>query len=302
MSISYNILGEKKMDYYIQTLPDDICKNSPYKRENGIVLTKIPYTQDFKPHTTTIASEALRGDKTSLRWLVENIGVDGGYYHDFTLPFHDFKAPWVGGLAQGLAISALVRASEHCKNPIYLEVAEKAFEGLKKHCYKSGWIYEYPGVKSILNGFIYALFGVLDLSNTGHKGAKRLYNRSFSTFIENLPSYDLGYWSRYSLMNDTPATKFYHQIHVDQLFALYRVSGHPMLMDYHFKFKEYMSRRFCYAKSKLVRLWGYMDTPLFTEDGLLKKYNKRRKWLKTNNVVSEDPHFMSKKGVPNENK
>jgi len=111
--------------------------------------------------------------------LVDNIKKDGTYKHNFVFPFYDnFPKPWVGGLAQGLAISALVQANN-------VEVAEKAFNGLQNNCIHvdglgNTWIEEYPLAPpvKILNGFIYALFGVYDLyKKTGNEEAEELWKK-----------------------------------------------------------------------------------------------------------------------------
>jgi len=38
--------GEQKMNYYIDSLPFSKAKGHPFKY-NGVILTKIPYTQDY---------------------------------------------------------------------------------------------------------------------------------------------------------------------------------------------------------------------------------------------------------------
>ena len=158
------------MNYHIDILPFSVSKKHPYKYDkNGVILSKIPYTQDYHHHATSIASCAIyykgidnKIADSQIKWLINNISDDGGYYHNFILPFYNFNIPWVGGLAQGLAISALVKANE-------IKTAEKAFRCLKNRCifideFENVWIEEYPTSPpaQILNGFIYELFGVYD--------------------------------------------------------------------------------------------------------------------------------------------
>ena len=48
------------MSYYIDTLLGDEAKGSPHKFDSkGVILTKIPYTQEYHYHATAIASYAL---------------------------------------------------------------------------------------------------------------------------------------------------------------------------------------------------------------------------------------------------
>jgi len=267
------------MKYHINVLPGDIHKNSPHRfDENGVIQTKIPYTQEYHYHATAISSYAISNvDKpeifnAQINWLVKSISKDGAYVHHFTLPFYkNFPKHWSGGLAQGLAISALLLADEE-------KTAEHAFNYLKKECVyvdENGnyWIEEYPlehPVK-ILNGFIYALFGVYDLfKKTNNASASLLWAEGIETIKLNLHRYDLGSWSKYDLLDELPATRFYNEVHVKQLIALYRITTDNMFLDYAKKWDKYTRRIQMLRLKKIIKKNGFV--------GCWNKYRQKRKW------------------------
>ena len=272
-----------KVDYHINILPDDISKGTPHKfDENGVIMSKIPYTQEYHYHTTTIASYILSNLDSKkvfypqLKWLLENQDDDGLYWHDFTLPFYDFEKPWVGGLAQGLAISALIRTS-------YADEAKRAFYGLCKKCImtdrdKNVWIAEYPKIPTILNGFIYALFGVYDIIPYTKK-ARILWDDCLRTLYNNLPKYDIGYWSRYDLETGIPSTEFYHKIHIDQMGVLSDLSqGHGDIFRlYNRKWQWQLNHVWSRLRAKIKR-----DRMIIKKHGAFGIYNcykEKKRWL-----------------------
>src|SRR6185295_2355241 len=65
-------------------------------------------------------------------WLRDNLERNSAnipvWQHHFDWDYRDtLKAPWYSGLAQGQAISVLVRAHSQTKKPEYLEAAQRAF-------------------------------------------------------------------------------------------------------------------------------------------------------------------------------
>jgi heparosan-N-sulfate-glucuronate 5-epimerase len=151
------------------------------------------------------------------------------------------KAPWYSGLAQGQGISLLVRAHRDTKNSDYLYAAELAFSSLLLPIEQGGvqfadergdlWLEEYlvSPPTHILNGFIWALWGVYDYYlATSDLRAHELFYRCAQTLVRNLDRYDLGYWSLYEL-SEAPlpmvASPFYHRLHVVQLRILSHLTG-----------------------------------------------------------------------------
>ena len=97
------------------------------------------------------------------------------WMHDFNWPYRQLlRAPWYSGLAQGNGVSLLVRAAKATGEAAYADAAHAAFESLLRPVSDGGvlvtdaggdiWIEEYlvDPPSHILNGFIWALWGVYD--------------------------------------------------------------------------------------------------------------------------------------------
>ena len=203
----------------------------------------------------------------SSRWLLEHlVTTEAGtrlwaHHFDFEY-FRRLVAPWFSGLAQGQGLSVLVRAYAETGDENYLHAAEQVFRSLALPIAQGGvqyqaqdgylWIEEYlvDPPTHILNGFIWALWGIYDyyLVN-GSNEAKRLFDAYVKTLLHHLPTYDLRFWSLYEL---TPqhiqsiASPFYHELHIVQLDIMYRLTGEPL-------FDEYAKRWSAYAQNAFYR-------------------------------------------------
>ena len=134
---------------------------------------------------------------------------DGCLRHYYTLPYgHDLEPGWIGGLTQGLTASAFALSGD-------TEYAERAARGLLKYCYKDGVIFERPG-HLILNGWIYAIFGLYDAGIS--------IDQCVAVLLKMLPVFDCGYWSKYDDIGMISPV-FYHHVHIEQLQALRRITG-----------------------------------------------------------------------------
>jgi heparosan-N-sulfate-glucuronate 5-epimerase len=182
----------------------------------------------------------------SARWLERSLtsntfGVPV-WMHHFNWPYRQLlKAPWYSGLAQGNGVSLLVRAAEATSDRGFTAAAHRAFQSLQLDVSRGGvlvtdprgrvWIEEYlvDPPSHILNGFIWALWGVHDYARwTGSEDAQRLFETCVSTIESALSEYDTGRWSLYELPAGgapMPASRYYHQLHIVQLRVLERLTG-----------------------------------------------------------------------------
>ena len=119
--------------------------------------------------------------------------------------------------------------------------AEKAFVALTRPITDGGvlfeddesnlWIEEYlvSPPTHILNGFIWALWGVFDYwLATEDTLARKVFDRGVQTLLQNLARFDTGYWSLYELSGTRMkmlASPFYHQLHSVQLRILSTLTG-----------------------------------------------------------------------------
>lgn len=161
---------------------------------------------------------------------------------------HGLKRPWISGMAQGEAISVLCRAYLLTGVSEWLDLAVGAVRVFSLPSTRGGvldylddtWpVYQESPTQppsNILNGFMYALFGLDDLAQvTADPLPQRLLSDGLESLCRCLPRWDLGYWSRYDLYDPArpnPASLTYHQLHIAQLEALFRRFGAPELSQW----------------------------------------------------------------------
>ena len=155
------------------------------------------------------------------------------WVYDFDLPFYQLRAPWISAMAQGEAISLLLRAFEISGNKKYIACSREAFRAFRHPVAEGGVcdrlhndlvFEEYPTdpPSHVLNGFIFALLGVYDYALFfGENEAKLLLDEALESLEKNLHLWFTGSWSRYDLHPTRRlASKMYHRLHVRQLYML----------------------------------------------------------------------------------
>ncbi|MGH9504294.1 MAG: D-glucuronyl C5-epimerase family protein [Terriglobales bacterium] len=206
-------------------------------------------------------------------WLVRHLEPNASgvpvWNHLFDWEYRTvLKAPWYSGLAQGQGISLLVRIGQETGRSDYLDAAARAFISFSKSTGEGGvvftdergdiWFEEYivSPPTHILNGFIWAAWGVYDFFLATRDGAaQQLFNRAVDTLRKNLDSYDLGFWSLYEHSGTRlpmVASPFYHQLHVAQLRLMHRLTGDDVFSRYAECWETYARSR-----SKRTRAWCY---------------------------------------------
>lgn len=214
-------------------------------------------------------------------WLRDNLRANPKgvpvWMHEFDWEYaQTLKAPWYSGLAQGQGISCLLRAHGATRDAGFLEAAHRAYEAFRLDTEHGGvcrfpgeeaWIEEYltEPPTSILNGFIWASWGVYDFAiATKDVHANVLWKRSVATLERHLQDYDTGWWSLY----DRAPTKirclaspFYHQLHIVQLQVMHRLTGRASFREYAERFAGYQMsgwrRRRALAHKALFKVTHY---------------------------------------------
>jgi len=208
----------------------------------------------------------------SADWLVDRLRQNQKglwvWMHDFDWEYQEIlKSPWYSGLAQGQGISLLVRAFLLTGEDRYREDTDRAYAAFEKDIDQGGvtcrdeegcwWIEEYLVSRPthILNGFIWAMWGIYDYYIlTRDSAVKTLWDDGLQTIAKNLKKYDAGYWSLYDLSDramKNPASAFYHALHIVQLKVLYLLSGIEIFKSYSDIWEGYLhntinrSRAFC---------------------------------------------------------
>ncbi len=186
-------------------------------------------------------------------------------------------------MAQGEAISVLLRAEELEPGEGYAEAAQKAAQPFRCTIASGGIVWRSNGdvfleevavepAAHILNGCIYSLWGLHDLNKALNvPWAGELFEEVLRTLEQRLPMYDLGWWSAYSLLRTRRgrphlATLKYHAFHISQLCVLEKMTQRQVFGEYSRRFKRYVDER-----SSRVRVLSYTarqlaGRALFQED------------------------------------
>ncbi len=188
-------------------------------------------------------------------WLLEHAKEKGNYSileYNFDYPKFKMESPWISGMAQALAMQALIKAHNLTNDDRYLNLSEKLLntfyievkDGGVTYKDKNGWWYEEyarssnPTEPRVLNGMGYVLLGLQDYSDyTNSSKSSFLFEKGLQSFINNLHRYDASTYSLYDLSGYT-ADKFYHSVHIAILDKLYRITENPILKEYSEKWKD----------------------------------------------------------------
>jgi len=210
-------------------------------------------------------------------WLAANLEENahgfGVWNHHFDWDYRDtLKAPWYSGLAQGQGVSLLLRADALTHDAKYQQAAGSAFVSLTKPIAEGGalyedeeqnlWIEEYlvHPPTHILNGFMWALWGVFDFWLVrGDPQARQVFDRGVQTLLANLPRYDTGYWSLYEQSGTRlkmVASPYYHRLHIVQLRVMATLTGDR-------RFTEYADRWEAYARHRGNRTRALIEKSVF---------------------------------------
>lgn len=189
------------------------------------------------------------------------------WFYNFDLMECGLKAPWISAMAQGLAMSVLVRANKLFGDKNYMDIAEKAInvfdvpvseEGVMSFFPDGGIVFEeYPTgfSNSVLNGLIFTIFGLYDLYTfTGNKKAEMLFNKAINSLKNNIERYDTNYWTRYDLRNDKRlASVEYHILHIKLLGGLYEITNDTYFIEMRNKWNGYYRSLFCKIRFGIIK-------------------------------------------------
>jgi len=169
-------------------------------------------------------------------WTVREMDVDGlipslfRFSHTYPL-----DPPWYSALSQGEAASFLVRAARTLDEPDLQAAAARAAKplvdsrfGLVAMTPEGPVLQEYPTdpPSHVLNGWIFALWGLYDLSVSAERPEpfKEAFDAGIAALCARLGLYEIARnWSRYDLFpHPVPniASPFYHRVHIEVLTAM----------------------------------------------------------------------------------
>jgi hypothetical protein len=163
------------------------------------------------------------------RWALNSQDESGGWETWTTLGLE--SATPYSAMTQGEGISVLVRAFSATGEQAYLEGARQALPLLITPLEKGGtsWLApeglvleEVPleSPKTILNGWIFAFYGIYDLQIVDNSPeVQKVIESTLNALLAYLHRYDAGFWSYYDTSGNL-ASPFYHRLHIAQLKVL----------------------------------------------------------------------------------
>ena len=202
--------------YGLQQLQDAELRRSPRGRDR------------FRTQVAWLREHAVRRPDGAVVWQYDFDWREGGSV---------LRAGWISGMAQGLAMSALVRANRLEPDATLVELALAASrpfelsvtEGGVCSEGKGGAVFEeYPALPPprVLDGTLFAMLGLFDVAcETSNARVRALFADGMDGLESELPYWDFrGKWSWYGRRLYLSPTH-YHGINRALLLALARASG-----------------------------------------------------------------------------
>jgi hypothetical protein len=192
---------------------------------------------------------------TAADWFVRHQRPDGAWTYDF--PFVSggvpAAAPWLSAMAQGQAISLLVRAHSATGDVRYLNAAFLALGPFQRPVGQGGvvsdwegvpWfeLYAVPNAQHVLNGFEYALLGLSDLAPHSPVAAA-LFQQGVASLAARIARFDVPA-QRGQLYAGVGAGRFladpnYERAHVLLTQEIARRSAQPTIAAYAARWAAY---------------------------------------------------------------
>lgn len=273
--ISYGIGPRTNWSTVTRDLVTDLRKGVGLSNTKAVKQTKIMPKRvvrlvvrgrGFIDNITISTTAHMAAFYASSHWLVRNQDDKGGWpimvTRNLGEGFQPLNPGWYSAMAQGQAISTLVRAYLVTKDPTFLNSALRATAPYKlaseqhgvraKFMNKHDWYEEYPTSPSsfVLNGFMYALIGLYDFKETAGetlgREAKRLFEQGMESLKAMLPLFDTGSGSIYDLrhfmLGAAPnlARWDYHTTHINQLQLLSTIDDSPLFKEFAKRWKSYV--------------------------------------------------------------
>lgn len=208
--------------------------------------------------TVTAAGEGAAGFLVQARHLRRSQDTWGGWRYQVPVPRYRVAPGWYSAMAQGLAVSVLLRAHDVTGERSFRDAAQGAVRLLLTPLAGGGcadydalarpFLEECPSdpPSRVLNGAVFALLGLAEWET---RTGGRAHRPAAQRLAGALAGYDTGYWSRYDLRFAAPASLAYHALHVALLEAAARVFPHPELPATAGRWHGYQRRPSCRCRA-----------------------------------------------------
>lgn len=196
----------------------------------------------------------------TIEWTLEHQDDNGAWD---TFSWTSPMAPY-GAMAQGEAVSLLIRAYKETSDDKYLKAASNAVSFLLKPIedggctlYQGGDVFllEYTNKPAVLNGWIFAWWGLYDyVFLTNDIDVKQKCDASLRTLVNSIRHFSKSYWSLYDISNII-ASPFYHNLHIAQMQAMFKLTGIQLFKDYELLWRGYQKQTWCKTKAFVYKSW-----------------------------------------------
>ncbi|MBE7555390.1 MAG: hypothetical protein HS126_30435 [Anaerolineales bacterium] len=201
-----------------------------------------------------------------------------GYPFDFAWSY-GLEPGWYSGMAQGQAISALIRYYYLTDDKTILPLVKKTKNFMVLPTSQGGplthtpeghvWIEEFPSAKPslVLNGFISAVFGLYEYISLFPEDSQaiKLYQECIESLKASISSYDNGSWT-YLDLHDSPypqANHEYMMAHYIQTRTLYNMTKDPFFRHVELRWQSFFHDVNIYSQgNNLKDAQDYFYTPL----------------------------------------
>ncbi len=187
-------------------------------------------------------------------WAVAHQEPNGAWNNFFYVyPDHPY-----GAMAQGEGTSLLVRAYKQWGEDRYIDACHKAIQYMLQPLEEGGTteytdddiiLREYTHLPTVMNGFIFAWFGLYDYVLATHSEQHlKILNQSEQTLERLLPRFQNGYWSLYDLSGKI-ASPFYHNLHIAQMEAMFDLTGKTIYKRLATNWRKMQHNRYCSSRA-----------------------------------------------------
>lgn len=228
---------------------------------------------NLQKYSTTSDKSFFEKSTVCADWLIENIrdwrGDIGAWVYDYSIDFYGPEAPWISGMAQGQALSLLLRCHQLKKNTPVREIIERAFNAFLYPVREGGVVSSFPDSSlifeeyptnppsQVLNGHIFALLGIHDFAEYWDEPkALDLFKVAVDGLCRNLHRYDTGYWNFYDQHpSKRLASAMYIKVHVQLLNILYNVTGEETLHTFADRWQSYLNSPICRTRWFITKIF-----------------------------------------------
>ncbi len=266
-------LSDSRLSHYyvhpdLSYLQKDVRQNYRFD-EKGIPVTTFPDTSGDQYNPVKIAQyalavweiywvekdeELLQKFLSTAEWFVQN-QVAGKWQYHYEDKVSNLPSGWISGMAQGQAISVLLRAYTVNSEPRFLATATAGMKWFEPTLAAGGvtyrfddgnlWFEEYPNPQKpahVFNGHVYALFGIWDYYRvTKNEPSRQLFERGVNAVVTQIHKYDNGYWVLYDQRFRTILNASYLDLHIRQLEILNALRNDPTLQKYRQRWNAYFT-------------------------------------------------------------